>query len=87
MLRSIEGIYREGRIELLESPVGIGDMTRVIITFLESEPAINGIDLRERGIDEAKAADLLYRLNTFGEEWNSPEMDIYDDYDTPKSKL
>jgi hypothetical protein len=35
------------------------------------------VDLRARGIDETQAADLRVRLTTF-EDWNNPEMDIYD---------
>ena len=30
-------------------------------------------------------ADLRSRLGQFSEEWDSPEMEIYDDYDTSKS--
>jgi len=73
MLTSVEGIYRDGRVELLETPEGI-DEARVIITFL---PAGN-VDLRERGIDESQAADLRARLRTFAEDWESPEMEAYD---------
>ena len=81
MLNSIEGIYRKGKVELAEVPSNIHDDTRVIVTFLKS----GSIDLRKRGIDEAQAADLRGRLSTFTEDWNSPEMDIYDDYDETKS--
>jgi hypothetical protein len=76
MLKSIEGVYRKGKIELTEVPVSIGDETRVIVTFLES----GGIDLRARGIDEKQAADLRARLGTFAEDWDSPEMSVYDNY-------
>jgi hypothetical protein len=81
MLNSIEGIYRKGKVELAEVPSNIDDDTRVIVTFLKSGP----IDLRKRGIDEAQAADLRSRLSTFAEDWNSPEMDIYDDYNATRS--
>ncbi|MDP6549843.1 MAG: hypothetical protein QF659_07210 [Dehalococcoidia bacterium] len=83
MLKSVEGIYRNGKIELAEAPTGIHDDTRVIVTFLGS----NHVDLQARGIGEAQAADLRSRLATFVEEWDSPEMDIYDDYDGAKNKL
>ena len=83
MLNSIEGIYRKGKVELAEVPSNIHDDTRVIVTFLNS----GSIDLRKRGIDEAQAADLRGRLSTFTEDWNSPEMDIYDDYDETKSYI
>jgi hypothetical protein len=45
------------------------------------------IDLRTRGIDKAQAADLRARLATFTEDWESPEMSIYDNYDSAKSNL
>jgi len=83
MLRSIEGIYRKGKIELVEVPVSVGDETRVIVTFLES----NDVDLRSRGIDEKRAADLRARYATFAEDWDSPEMSVYDNYASAKAKL
>lgn len=83
MLKSIEGVYRNGKIELSEQPTDIVDETRVIVTFLEPK----SIDLRARGIDEQQAADLRARLESFAEDWESPEMNIYDDYDAAKSEL
>jgi hypothetical protein len=83
MLKSIVGIYREGKIELIEEPTHIPDRTQVIVTFLEPGP----IDLQKRGIDEAQAADLRARLRTFTEDWENPDMDVYDDYDAAKAKL
>lgn len=35
MLKSIEGIYRDGKIELSEIPQNISSHTKVIVTFLE----------------------------------------------------
>ncbi|MGV0024032.1 hypothetical protein [Phormidesmis priestleyi] len=83
MLKSVEGVYQDGKIKLVESPGSMPDQTRVIVTFLPS----GSIDLQARGVDPAQAADLCARLNTFVEDWNSPEMDIYDDYDTAKANL
>ena len=37
------------------------------------------IELQSRGINASQAADLRSRLSTFAEDWNRPEMDIYDD--------
>ena len=48
---------------------------------------VGSIDLRERGIDEAQAAEMRARLASFAEDWESPEMDIYDNYDEEKAKL
>ncbi len=42
------------------------------------------IDLWAYGIDETQAADLRARLATFVEDWERPEMDVYDDYDGAK---
>ena len=81
MLKSIEGIFSKGKIELAEIPSDVPDKTRVIVTFLEQ----SGIDLRARGIDEVHAAELRARLTTFAEEWESPEMDVYDDYDAART--
>ncbi len=82
MLTAVQGIYRNGKIQLAEVPNNISDDTVVIVTFLTS----GAIDLASQGIDKAQAADLRARLSTFIEEWDSPEMDIYDDYDNAKSK-
>jgi len=84
MLSSIEGIYRDGKIKLVEMPTNIRNNTRVIVTFLKGS---DRIDLRARGIGEVQAADLRGRLSIFVEDWESPEMDIYDDYDKSKSNI
>ena len=83
MLTTIEGVYREGKIELSETPREAQEGASVLVTFLAS----NSVNLRDRGIDEAQAADLRARLATFVEDWESPEMGIYDNYDAAKSKL
>jgi len=83
MLTSIQGIYRNGKIELVHPPISVHNETPVIVTFLES----NSIDLHTRGINETMAANLRARLATFAEDWNSPEMDIYNDYDEIKANL
>ncbi|MGH9838326.1 MAG: hypothetical protein ACREEM_06045 [Blastocatellia bacterium] len=79
MLNTIEGVYRNGRIELTETPVEITE-ARVFVTFLPlDQPAVaNGINLRERGMDEAQAASLRARLRAFTEDWERPEMEVYD---------
>lgn len=83
MLTAIRGVYRGGNVHLTTLPRNVKDDTPVIVTFLVP----NQIDLRARGIDEAQAADLRARLETFAEEWDSPEMDIYDNYDAVKAQL
>jgi hypothetical protein len=73
MLKSIEAVYRDGKVELLELPDDVGE-ARVIVTFL---PA-GSVDLRARGIDEKQAAELRARLPAFAEDWESPMMEAYD---------
>ena len=80
MLKSVEGTYSNGKIELSETPHGLPGDTKVIVTFLEQ----GDIDLRQRGISEEQAASLRQRLSTFLEDWESPEMAVYDDYDESK---
>ena len=82
MLKTIEGIYRDGRIELSEEPGDATDRVRVIVTFLEPDL----VDLRSRGIDEEQAAELRAGLATFAEDWNAPEMEAYDAYDVAKAR-
>ncbi len=77
MFKTIEGVYRNGKIELTEPLREVPDDTRVMVTFLE-RPAIS---LKDRGIDEAQAAELRNRLASFAEEWESPEMTPYDNYE------
>ncbi len=75
MVKSVEGIYRNGKVELVES-VAEAEGSRVIVTWVHpAEP----VDLRERGIDERQAADLRHRLASFAEDWDRPEMAVYDD--------
>ena len=75
MEKSVEGIYRNGKVELLE-PLAGAEGSRVIVTLLRpAEP----VDLRERGIDESQAADLRRRLAPFAEDWDRPEMAAYDE--------
>jgi hypothetical protein len=73
MPKSVQGVYRDGRIELLE-PAPEDAAGPIVVTFL----AASGVDLAERGIDQQQAADLRRRLATFTEDWQQPVMDDYD---------
>ena len=75
MLRTVEGIYHQGRVDLLERPEGFKGDVPVMVTFLIET---DGVDLRERGITQAQAQDLRGRLTAFREDWDAPEMDVYD---------
>jgi hypothetical protein len=69
------GIYRNGKVELLE-PLVEAEGSRVIVTWVHpAEP----VDLRERGIDEHQAVDLRRRLAPFAEDWDRSEMAAYDE--------
>jgi hypothetical protein len=83
MLTSLTGVYRNGQIILTEQPQNLPEEAQVIVTFLTSP----GIDLAARDIDETQAADLRTRLQTFAAEWDNPEMDVYNDYDTARAAL
>jgi hypothetical protein len=75
MVKSVEGIYRNGRVEVVE-PLAAAEGSRVIVTWVHpGEP----VDLRERGVDESQAADLRQRLMPFAEDWDRPGMAAYDE--------
>ena len=80
---TIEGVYHNGKIELLETPNDVREGTRAVVIFMPP----GAIDLREQGIDRAQAANLRARFATFAEDWESPEMSVYDNYGEEKAKL
>ena len=53
------------------------------MTFVPS----NTIDLASQGINKAQAEALRTSLANFAEDWNNPQMIIYDDYDAAKANL
>jgi hypothetical protein len=71
--KSVEGIYRDGKVELFETPDEL-DETRVIVTFIPE----SAVDLAARGIDEPQAVSLRARLRSFAEDWERPDMEAYD---------
>jgi hypothetical protein len=75
VIKSVEGIYRNGRVELVE-PLTEAEGSRVIVTWIHPEEPV---DLAERGIDSGQAADLRHRLAVFAEDWDRPEMAVYED--------
>jgi hypothetical protein len=83
MLTTVEGVFRDGKIELTEIPLNVGEDTPVIVTFLTGVY----VDLRSRGINRGQALELRERLTGFAEDWDSPEMDVYDRYDEAKPDL
>lgn len=81
MLTSVEGVYRDGRIELIENPIDVPEGTWVIVTFVKS----GDIDLKSQGIDRDQAQVLRASLSTFSDDWDRPEMSVYDNYDAAKA--
>lgn len=82
VLRSVDGVYRNGRVELSELPSDVHEGMRVIVTFVEPR----GISLGERGIDQEQATKLRSSLAPFADDWESPEMEAYDDYDAARNR-
>jgi hypothetical protein len=76
---TVEGIYKNGKIELLESVADV-KQSKVLITFLENDD----ISLQSLGIDERQAVELREKFAAF-EDWNDPALDVYNDYENAKS--
>jgi hypothetical protein len=83
VLNTVEGIYRDGRIELKSLPSNVTNEAKVIVTFVDSDT----VELAAHGIDRSQAEVLRNSLATFADDWNSPEMNIYDNYHAAKSQL
>jgi hypothetical protein len=75
MYQSVEGIYRDGKVELLETTDCL-EGTKVIVTFIKA--STGSVDLSERGLTPEQAANLRARLQSFAEDWESLSMDAYD---------
>ena len=75
MLTAVEGVYRNGIIELLEK-VSLPEEARVVVTVMPPRPG--SIDLQAKGITREQAAELRGHFEAFAEDWDRPEMDVYD---------
>jgi len=53
MLKTFEGVYQNGKIELNEQPCDVGDRTQVLVTFLDPKQ-----------IDPVKLRQLIEQLET-----------------------
>jgi hypothetical protein len=82
-MKTVDGVYQNGVIRLDHPPAGIPDNSPVLVTFLS--PGV--VDLQSRGITPAQADELRQQLATFADDWDSPEMDDYDDYDASRRRL
>ena len=84
---TVEGVYRDGRVELPERPAGIGEPTPVLVTFLTPE-------LAERRDELARACEsarldaterFLARLSkgiAFGGPPYPKREELYDRFDS-----
>ncbi len=70
---TIEGICKDGNIALNKEPSELTE-SRDLVTFLQPVQ----IDLSEKGIGKEQAAKLGTKLNITREDWDRPEMDVYD---------
>lgn len=80
-------VSQDGILTLENLPLQAGETIEVIILVRPEVRPHSAITLESRGIDQAQAADLRARLSTFADDWESPEMDIYDDYEAPHARL
>lgn len=53
MLKTVEGIYQDGEIQLTELPQGVGDRSQVLVMFVDSSK-----------VDPTKLHQLIDRLET-----------------------
>ncbi len=77
MIQTVEGVFRNGKVELLEEPENVQE-SRVIVTFL---PAATGPEGGPTFTSE-EVDDLRGKLAAWDEDWNAPGMEAYDDYET-----
>lgn len=82
MQTTAHGIFRNGRIEFPEAPDGVPDETPAVVTFAIKEAG----ELEQRGITPEQAAAFRLALGAGMDDWDSPEMDIYNDYDSQKAE-
>jgi hypothetical protein len=76
MIQTVEGIFRNGKVELLEEPANVQE-ARVIVTFLPGDLSALG----EPSFTADELADLRGKLQAWEEDWNAPGMEAYDDYE------
>ena len=77
MIQTVEGIFRNGKIELLEEPANVVE-SPVFVTFLPS--ALGSEGGPSFTVDEV--ADLHGKPAAWEGDWNAPGMEAYDDYET-----
>ncbi|HEV3081199.1 MAG TPA: hypothetical protein VGY66_15575 [Gemmataceae bacterium] len=71
MMTSVKGIYRNGKIELLESPPRLAE-SKVIVTFLPDS------DAEAPKFTPEELAELRGKFAAWEDDWNAPGMEAYD---------
>jgi hypothetical protein len=78
MSKAVEGIYRAGKVELLEMASGVKEGARVLVTFLPENSALY--------IKRGTASYSRAHQNRFAEDQEQTELDIYDDLFGPLTR-
>jgi len=73
MIQTVEGIFRNGKVELLEMPANVHE-ARVIVTFLPAS-------MEAASFTPNEVEHLLGKLAAWEEDWNAPGMAAYNDYE------
>jgi len=68
MLTAVEGVFRNGRVELRETPKNIEE-ARVVVTFLE--PVIKAVEVAEPAVAEKPSPEAIPEPTT-GEAGSTP---------------
>jgi len=84
MTTVIEAVFENGVFKpLVEADFKENHRYKMIV----EEPTTETVDLAASGIDQQHVAELRAKLQTFAEDWESGEMNVYDDYDAAKTRL
>ena len=75
MLHSVEGVFRDGKVELLETPPDLKE-ARVIVTFLP--PAAGRV--APPNLTPEELAEARWKLAAWEDDWNAPGMEAYNDF-------
>ena len=81
MLKTVEGIYRDGRIELANLPENVGDRSSVLITFLDAG-IVDPVHV-QRLIEQLETiAPTVRQHDAFLNSYAPEDEGLYDDYPT-----
>ena len=74
MLKTMEGIYRDGKVEFTEKPPKVRE-ARVIVTFLP----LRSSKVEAPKLTFSEVSELRGKLSAWEEDWNAPGMEAYDE--------